>query len=61
MTVSWAAAQNKISLLRFDDDFTHFKNDSLKKGFGHLKYISLKSKNYIYFEIQKSCFCQNQS
>jgi len=49
MIVSSAAAQNKISLLRFEDDFTHCKNDSLKKGFGNLKYISLKNKNYISF------------
>ncbi len=42
-------AQNKISLLRYDDDFTHIRNDSLKKGFEHLKKISLGKKNYISF------------
>ncbi len=44
-----ASAQNKISLLRYEDNFTHFKNDSLKKGIGHLKYISIRNKNYISF------------
>ena len=49
MVVSSAAAQNKISLLRYDDDFSHLKNDSIKKGLGLLKYISLRNKNYISF------------
>ena len=34
-------AQNKINLLRYDDNFKLLKNDSLKKGFDNLKYISL--------------------
>ena len=49
MMVSSSAAQNKISLLRYDDDFSHFENDSLKKGLEHLKYISLRKKKYISF------------
>ena len=49
LIVSSSAAQNKISLLRFEDDFSHLKNDSLKKGLGHLKYVSLRNKNYISF------------
>ncbi len=49
MATSSATAQNKISLLRYDDDFSQLKNDSLKKGLGHLKYIPLGNKNYISF------------
>jgi len=49
MGVSSASAQNKISLLRYDDDFSLLKNDSLKKGFDHLKYISLGDNSYISF------------
>ena len=49
MVVSSASAQNKISLLRYDDDFSHLKNDSIKKGLSHLKNISLRNKNYISF------------
>lgn len=49
MVVSSASAQNKISLLRYDDDFFHLKNDSIKKGLSHLKNISLRHKNYISF------------
>lgn len=46
--VSSAKAQNNINLVRSDDNFSHLKNDSLKKGFDQLKYISL-GKNYISF------------
>lgn len=42
-------AQNNISLVRYNDNFSEFKNDSLKKSFGRLKYISLGHKNYISF------------
>jgi hypothetical protein len=49
MIFSSATAQNKISLLRFDDDFSLLKKDSLKKGLDHLKYIPLGNKNYISF------------
>ncbi len=42
-------AQNNISLVRYNDNFTQFKNDSLKKGFSKLKYISWGNKNYISF------------
>lgn len=46
--VSSANAQNHINLVRYDDNFSHVKHDSLKKGFDRLKYISL-GKNYISF------------
>ncbi len=46
---SSATAQNKISLLRFDDDFSLLKKDSLKKGLDHLKYIPLGNKKYFSF------------
>lgn len=49
MVVSSTIAQNTISLLRYDDDFSFFKNDSLKKGFDHLKYISLGANRFISF------------
>ncbi len=49
MVASFATAQNKISLLRFEDDFSLLKNDSLKKGLNHLKYITSGNKNYISF------------
>ncbi|MEI7503338.1 MAG: alginate export family protein, partial [Paludibacter sp.] len=49
MVVSFAIAQNKISLLRYDDNYSLLKNDSLKKGLDHLKYISLGNRNYISF------------
>lgn len=44
-----SAAQNKISWMRYDDDFTLLKNDSVKKGLDKLKYISLENHNYISF------------
>jgi len=34
-------AQNKISLVRYNDDFSSLKKDTLKKGFDKLKYIKL--------------------
>lgn len=46
---SSAIAQNKIGLLRYEDDFSYLKNDSLKKGVEHIKYINLRNKNYISF------------
>lgn len=49
MVVSFAIAQNKISLLRYDDNYSLLKNDSLKKGLDHLKYISFGKRNYISF------------
>lgn len=49
MVFSSATAQNKINLLRFDDDFSLLKKDSLKKGLDYLKYIPLGNKNYISF------------
>ncbi|MGL2965836.1 alginate export family protein [Flavobacterium sp. XGLA_31] len=47
--VSSSTAQNKISWLRYDDDFTSLKKDTLKKGFDKAKYISLGKNNYISF------------
>lgn len=47
--VSSTKAQNRISLLRYDDDFLVLKNDSLKKGFDHLKYNSLGDNSFISF------------
>lgn len=43
------SAQNKISILRYDDDFSYLKNDSLKKGFDKIKFIPLGNKSYISF------------
>jgi hypothetical protein len=39
MVISTTIAQNKISLMRYDDDFSLVKKDSTKKGFDQLKYI----------------------
>jgi hypothetical protein len=47
--VSSAMAQNKISMLRYDDNFLFLKKDSSKKGLDKLKYISIGNKNYISF------------
>lgn len=47
--ISSGRAQNNINLLRYNDNFSMFKNDGLKKGFSRLKYISLGNKNYISF------------
>jgi hypothetical protein len=49
MIISSATAQNKFSLLRYEDDFSKLKNDSLKKRLEQLKYIPLGNKNYISF------------
>ena len=42
-------AQNKISIMRYDDDFSHVKKESAKKGFNQLKYIPLGKNNFISF------------
>lgn len=49
MMVSSTQAQNKISLMRYDDDFSVMKKDSVKKGFNQLKYIPLGKNNFISF------------
>lgn len=49
MVVSVTQAQNKISLMRYDDDFSLIKKDSVKKGFNQLKYIPLGKNNSISF------------
>jgi len=49
IVVSTTQAQNKISLMRYDDDFTLVKKDSVKKGFNQLKYIPLGKNNSISF------------
>lgn len=43
------SAQNKISGMRYDDDFSSLKNDTLKKGLDKLKYIAIGNNNYISF------------
>ena len=42
--VAPSLAQNKISMLRYDDDFSLLKINSHKKGLDHLKYISFGNK-----------------
>ena len=42
-------AQNKISLVRYDDDFQSLKNDTIKKGLDNLKYIKLWDNHFISF------------
>jgi Alginate export len=49
IVVSSTMAQNKISLLRYDDDFSFLKNDSLKKGLDYLKHNAVGNHNYISF------------
>lgn len=49
MVISTTIAQNKINLMRYDDDFSLEKKDSSKKGFSQLKYIPLGKNNYISF------------
>lgn len=49
LMVSSVCAQSGISLVRYNDNFLQLKNDSLKKGLGHLKYISFSKQNYISF------------
>ena len=47
--VAPSLAQNKTSMLRYDDDFSLLKINSHKKGLDHLKYISLGNKYFISF------------
>lgn len=49
IVVSSTMAQNKISFLRYDDDFSLIKKDSLKKGLDYLKYNAFGNHNYISF------------
>jgi len=49
MTVSSIQAQNKISLMRYEDDFSLVKKDSVKKGFNQLKYIPIGKNNFVTF------------
>lgn len=49
IVVSSTMAQNKINFLRYDDNFSLVKNDSLKKGLDYLKYNSFGNHNYISF------------
>ena len=49
LAISLAQAQNKISLVRYDDDFSLVKKDSSKKGFKKLKYIPFGTTNSISF------------
>ncbi|WP_162128444.1 alginate export family protein [Flavobacterium phycosphaerae] len=44
-----SGAQNKISWVRYDDDFTVLRKDSLKKGLDQLKYIPLGKNHFISF------------
>ena len=41
LAIANASAQNKISWVRYEDDFTALKNDTIKKGAAKLKYIPL--------------------
>jgi len=49
LAIATSSAQNKISWLRYDDDFTSLKKDTVKKGLDKVKYISLGKNNYISF------------
>ncbi|MFV5703307.1 alginate export family protein [Flavobacterium sp. XS2P12] len=49
MLASVTQAQNKISIIRYDDDFSLVKKDSVKKGLDQLKYIPLGKNNFISF------------
>ncbi|PWA04481.1 hypothetical protein DB895_11250 [Flavobacterium psychrotolerans] len=49
MVISSTQAQNKISMMRYDDDFKLVKKDTVKKGFNQLKYIPLGKNNFISF------------
>ncbi|RYG53550.1 MAG: hypothetical protein EOO01_04055 [Chitinophagaceae bacterium] len=44
-----ASAQSKIALVRYDDDFTILKGDTVKSGLDQLKYIALGRNNFISF------------
>jgi hypothetical protein len=48
MTTS-ATAQNKIGLVRYADDFSLLRNDTLKKGLDQLKYIPLGKTSSVSF------------
>ncbi|MCE3076240.1 alginate export family protein [Chryseobacterium gwangjuense] len=43
------SAQNKISLVRYNDDFRSLKNDTIKKKLDNLKYIKLDNNYFISF------------
>ena len=47
--VNYTNAQSAIGLLRYNDNFTFIKDDSLKKGFTRLKYIEFSENNFISF------------
>jgi hypothetical protein len=49
LIITSSSAQNKISWLRYEDDFSSLKNDTLKKGLDKLKYIALGKDNYVSF------------
>ncbi|RKS03141.1 alginate export family protein [Flavobacterium sp. 102] len=49
LAITTTSAQNKISWLRYDDDFTTLKKDTVKKGLDKVKYISLGNNNNISF------------
>lgn len=49
LVVATSSAQSKINWLRYDDDFTTLKNDTVKKGLDQLKYIPLGGNNFISF------------
>ena len=49
ISIERITAQNPIRLLRYDDDFTYIKNDSLKKGYENLKRIPFRKAGYISF------------
>jgi hypothetical protein len=43
------APKSPVSMLRYNDDFSAVKNDTVKKGFNKLKYISLGENTFISF------------
>ncbi len=47
--VNYTNAQSAIGLLRYNDNFTFIKDDSLKKGFTRFKYIEFSENNFISF------------
>ena len=49
MIITVTQAQNNISLLRYDDDFSIIKNDSNKNGLNQLKNISIGKSDYLSF------------
>lgn len=46
ITVGNTNAQNTINLLRYNDNFSHVKDDSLKIGFDRLKYAKIGEKTF---------------